>query len=82
MYGQFMRFIPRDAVRIDSSPPDGRVGTVAFARPDGRLVLVAANNHTAARPIVVRAHDGTFVDRLPPRSVSTYLIQPQRAANR
>ena len=44
MYGQFMKFICRGAVRVESSRPEMReFNNVAFLDPEGQVVLVAAN---------------------------------------
>jgi len=41
--GQFMRFIRRGAVRLDSNGSRNRIANVAFRNPDGKIVLVVVN---------------------------------------
>ena len=43
IYGQFMKFIPRGAVRVESQPFGQAPAQVAFRTPDGHMVLIAAN---------------------------------------
>ncbi|MCL4692948.1 MAG: hypothetical protein KJ060_10625 [Candidatus Hydrogenedentes bacterium] len=74
MYGQFMKFIQRGAVRIESTQlnaPD--FGTVSFLDPNGQVVLVAANSGRAARSFTVTCGERMFTTTLPPRAVGTYL---------
>ena len=72
MYGQFMKFIRRGAVRVDSSEPPGAPRNVVFLDPDGQFVLVAAN--TARSPVMfaVACGERMFSASLPARAVSTY----------
>ncbi|MCC6233267.1 MAG: hypothetical protein IT580_11525 [Verrucomicrobiales bacterium] len=53
-YGQFMKFIRRGAVRLESSEGDRSLRNVVFRNPDGTLVLVAANTEARAKAVVVR----------------------------
>jgi O-glycosyl hydrolase len=71
MYGQFMRFIRRGAVRIaaDSEALPG----VAFRDPDGRIVLVVVNTAKADRPLRVRWRGRVLEPRLPAESVATFV---------
>jgi glucosylceramidase len=73
MYGQFMRHIPRGAVRLESSTPAGGPVNVAFENPAGRIVLVAVN--TGSRPLTFVAGSAPRTVRatLPAESVGTYL---------
>jgi glucosylceramidase len=72
MYGQFMKFIPRGAVRVESGPQSGRVGHVAFLTPKGGGVLVAANAEREARTLAVELAGHGFQAVLPARSVATF----------
>lgn len=73
MYGQFMRHIPRGAVRVESSTPAGGPVNVAFEDAAGRIVLVAVN--TGSRPLTFVAGSGprTVTATLPAESVGTFL---------
>jgi O-glycosyl hydrolase len=72
MYGQFMKFIPRNSQRLESTGPE-EPAHVAFLRPDGHFVLVLANPDDRAHPIEVAARQRLLSDQLPPRSISTYI---------
>ena len=77
MYGQFMKFIRRDAVRVESTRPEIRTfGNVAFVNPDGTAVLVAANAARDAQPFAVQCGEKMFKTELPAGSVATYLWRP------
>ncbi len=73
LQGQCMKYLRRDAVRVDSTAPRAAgFGHVAFLDPDGTLTLVTAN--AAARPhrFVVQAAGRQFETELPAKSVATY----------
>lgn len=71
MYGQFMKFIPRDAIRIDSGPVEKNFAHVAFLTPDQRIVLVVANADRKDRNLSV-AWQGRSLDmQIGGRSVAT-----------
>lgn len=72
MYGQFMKFIQRDAVRVAATPGDGDFDCVAYHNPDGTLVLVAANNSNRTDRFVVQCGGRAFRAALPAKSVGTY----------
>jgi len=56
MYGQFMKFIDRGAVRIASTASE-QTPNVALHNPDGSLVLILANPHQTAQPVSIRWGD-------------------------
>ncbi len=73
MQGQFMKFIQRGAVRVESSLPDVRTfGNVAFLNPDGGVVLVVANSARESQPFAVKCGGKMFKAELPAGSVGTY----------
>lgn len=72
MYGQFMKFIPRGAVRIDSGAVDKRVAHVAFVTPEQRVVLVVANADRAATTIDIAWRGQHAEAKLPAKSVATF----------
>ncbi len=71
-YGQFMKFLPRGAVRVESTPGSGEFHNVAFRTPDGALVLVTANTADAAQRFTVREGPRAFSAELGPKSVATF----------
>ncbi|MCA9430672.1 MAG: glycosyl hydrolase, partial [Candidatus Omnitrophica bacterium] len=72
MYGQFMKFIQRGAIRIDSGESSSEFAHVAFLNPNGSLVLVVANPQSKAREFRVGWEGRTFTTTLAPESVATY----------
>lgn len=72
IYGQFMKFIPRGAVRIAASESSRLPPNVAFKNPDGRLVLVVANAESKPRPFTVAWNDRAFTATLTAKSVATF----------
>ncbi len=72
VYGQFMKFIPRGAVRIASTQAAGVPSNVAFRRPDGSIVLIAANPKARAQSVSVEWRGRAFRVALPAASVATF----------
>lgn len=72
LYGQFMKFIPRGAVRVESQAFGRAPAHVAFRTPDHHLILVAANPAAEERrwEIRWRGLGGALV--LPAKSVGTW----------
>ncbi len=78
MQGQFMKYIQRGAVRVESSLPDIRTfGNVAFVNPDGRVVLVAVNAGREPQPFAVKCGKKMFKAELPAGTVATYRWQAE-----
>jgi glucosylceramidase len=75
-YGQFMRFIQRGAVRIDSGEPEKVFGSVAFRNPDGRIVLIVANAGAEPRDFRILSGEWEVTTSLPRRAAATYVWQP------
>ncbi|MBX3421929.1 MAG: hypothetical protein KF752_10290 [Pirellulaceae bacterium] len=74
MQGQFMKFIRRGAVYIESSESDLRsFRNVVLQNPDGQLVMVAGNSSRQPQRFVVEFERQWLVAELPPLSVATYL---------
>ena len=73
MYGQFMRHIPRGAVRVASTVPTGGPANVAFQDAAGDIVHVAVN--PGRRPLRFHIVCGRrmVLATLPPASIATYL---------
>lgn len=72
MYGQFMKFIPRNSVRVESSEGDRTFANVAFRDPEGRMVLVAVNAGQDKRNFSVQCGASEFKTSLGPKSMATY----------
>lgn len=78
MQGQFMKYIRRDAVRVESSLPDIRTFcNVAFLNPDGRIVLIVANSAHEPQPFAVKCGERMFRTELPAGTVATYMWQAE-----
>jgi len=72
LYGQFMKFIPRGAVRIESET-QGRVPShVAFRTSEGHFVLVAGNPAEEERRFAITWDKQSCAVRLPAKSVGTW----------
>ncbi len=79
MQGQFMKFIQRGAVRLESTAPRARgFGHAAFLNPDGHVVLVVANAGAEASSFAVNSGGRQFETELPAKSVATYLWKSGR----
>ena len=72
MYGQFMKFVPRGAIRIDSGKFEREFAHVAFKNPDGSFVLVVVNPKKEARQSVISWNGKILKAELPSQSVVTY----------
>jgi len=72
MYGQFMKFIPRGAVRIDSGESTRELPQVAFLTPDKQIVLVVANTQKEAADFAITFKGRSIKTELGPRTVATY----------
>jgi len=77
MYGQFMKFIQRGAVRIESNNLETRsFANLAFRNPDGSIVLIVANAERNERPFAIACLDKFLQTALPANSVATYVWKP------
>ena len=73
MYGHFMRYIPRGAVRVGTDRPAGGPVNVAFEDPAGRIVHIAVNPRREPLRFHIVRGDRMVSATLPPASVATYL---------
>ncbi len=80
LYGHFMKFIQRGAVRVESSSPRA-VPNVAFHNPDGSFVLVVANAGRRELRLALEVVGRGASTSLPPRSIGTYLWQLPAASD-
>lgn len=80
LYGQFMKFIPRGAVRVESDNPEGKrlFSNVAFRTPGGKMVLIVANAERNNAAFSVRCGGQAFDAALPAGAVATYVWAPAR----
>src|SRR5439155_13182070 len=72
IYGQFMKFIPRGAVRLECRTSGAVPAQVAFRTADGHLVLVAANPSTEPGQFEIRWRGQACTAALPAKSVGTW----------
>ncbi len=72
LYGHFMKYIQRGAVRVDSNCPRS-APNVAFRNPDGSMVLVVVN--TGGRELVFSLHCSRYTStfRLRGQSIATFV---------
>jgi O-glycosyl hydrolase len=73
IYGQFMKFVQRGAVRIESGELGSALGSVAFRNPDGKIVLIVANAGPDSREFRIATGDAAVSTSLPRRAVATYV---------
>jgi glucosylceramidase len=66
------KFVPPNSVRVESSMPDG-LSNVAFATPEGKIVLVVANRGKSAQTFKIVVKDKTVTAQISPASVATYV---------
>jgi glucosylceramidase len=71
VYGQFMKFVRRGAVRVHSSDGIQTFSNVAFRNPDGTVVLIVANSAKVARDVTVRHTSRALRFALGAESVAT-----------
>jgi glucosylceramidase len=76
MYGQFMNFIHRGAVRVGTESTHEQSNHTAWKNPDGSMVLVVTNSQTAPTPLWVVAGETHFHTIRPPESVTTFVWRP------
>jgi len=69
---QASKFVPAGSVRIDSNSAN-IIPNVAFETPEGKTVLIVANNSTAEQGFSVRYHGKLFKSTLIPGAVGTYV---------
>ena len=72
IYGQFMKFIPRGAVRVGSQSVGRAPAQVAFRTVSGFFVLIAANPTAKEAKFEIRWRDQGCHVVLPPNSVGTW----------
>jgi glucosylceramidase len=72
IYGHYMKFIRRGAVRIDSSGELAGVDHVAFTNPNGSHVLIVVNRGSAPQSWGVCTSATSFDALLPAKSISTF----------
>jgi glucosylceramidase len=73
VYGQFMKFIQRGAVRVDSAQSSHGLATVAFVNPDGHIALVVANTGREEELLNLCYAGRTAPARLDGKSVATFI---------
>jgi glucosylceramidase len=71
LYGHFMKFIARGAVRLESAAAADGLANVAFRNPDGRVVVILVNEAKRARPVRLRWNGRVAETTIRPQSVAT-----------
>jgi glucosylceramidase len=66
------KFVRPGSIRIDSNEPES-LPNVAFRTPDGKTVLIVANNSAAPQTFNVRFHGRAFATTLAAGAVATYV---------
>jgi len=69
--GQFTKFVPNGAVRIQSDD-NPKVLNVAFQNPDGSLVLIAYNDTADPQTFKIVWHGRAFHSTLPINTTATF----------
>ena len=72
IYGQFMRFIKRGAVRVASSESGKVLAHVAFRNPDASFALVVVNAGREPQAMTLRLGTRAATAELPGASVATF----------
>jgi glucosylceramidase len=75
MYGHFMKYIDRGAVRIDSTSSKS-VTNVAFKNPDGSIVLVAVNPRKKTQTLSIGWKGRGLETELAAESIATLVWKP------
>ena len=73
LYGQFMKFIERGAVRVESKGSTPSFAHVAFRNPDGKVVLVVVNAGSRERSFNLICAGWVAAARLAGKSVATFV---------
>ncbi|MFA7691999.1 MAG: glycoside hydrolase family 30 beta sandwich domain-containing protein [Candidatus Hydrogenedentales bacterium] len=77
LYGQFMKFIQRDAVRINSDVKETRLfNHIAFQNPDGSILFIAVNASRSPQAFSIEWEQRIARSELPSRSVGTFIWFP------
>ena len=76
MFGQFMKFVKRGAVRIFSDEGTKEFANIAFKNPDGTIVLVVANAGTSPKQFKVLWNGQMIKPTMDAKSVATYMWDP------
>jgi glucosylceramidase len=77
LYGQFMKFIERGAIRIDVTGQDAECPAIGFKNPDGKLALILVNLRGTNRSIELVSDGTTACLDLAARSVMTIVWRPE-----
>ncbi len=75
MYGHFMKYIKRRAIRIESTPSK-TLPNVAFKNPDDSITLITVNPAKKKRKFTIGWAARAFETELGPESIATFIWQP------
>jgi glucosylceramidase len=74
LLGQFSKFIRSGSHRIACDPGDPlTVTALAIKRADNKQVLILVNQTNKEQPVRVNQNDRWFEDKIPPKSVATFI---------
>ena len=76
MYGQFMKYIQRGAVRIDSTEGTRGFSNIAVRNPDGTITMVVANAKRSPELVTINCLGRSATVRLPARATATFVWMP------
>jgi len=77
IYGQFMRFIDRGAMRLTVKATDTKCPAVGFLNPDGRVTLVVVNLHDQEVPLEIVSDGLRARFEQSARSLTTLVWRPE-----
>ncbi|MCP4258676.1 MAG: hypothetical protein GY774_14415 [Planctomycetes bacterium] len=75
MYGHFMKYIKRGAVRIESTPSK-TLPNVAFKNPEGSIIFIAVNPKKKKQKFTISWAARALKTELDPESIATFIWQP------
>ena len=75
--GHFSRFVQPGAYRIGSAGGPAALQSVAFANPDGSLVIIVLNEAEAVAGFALTAGGESFACSIPAHAIQTYVRTPR-----
>ncbi len=77
LYGQFMKFVKRGAVRVGTSGSVKAYQVIAFENPADEIVLIVANPRRSPQRMHVQSDSGVANVTVPSNSVATLVWKPE-----
>jgi glucosylceramidase len=72
LYGQFMKFVRRGALRIESGARENSIANVAFRNPEGGIVLIVVNSGGFEQLLWLSCGERGAAARLPGKCIATF----------